>query len=79
MGTIAMINVVTGALIAFPLLLLGNAKLIKAKRLVSEADVSSRPAIAGASRNQLVTPQTSELSAITEHNSSFSETQPGWS
>ena len=70
---IAMLNVLVGALIGFPLFFVGNAKLIKAKRLLSQADISSRPAIAGASRNQLVTPQTSDLpapanqSSITEH------------
>jgi hypothetical protein len=73
LSTIAMVNVLGGALIGFPLLFVGNAKLIKGKRLVSQADVSNRPAIAGTSRKQLVTPQTSELpttanhSSITEH------------
>ena len=68
-----MVNVLGGALIGFPLSFVGNAKLIKAKRLVSQADVSNRPAIAGTSQKRLITPQTSELptpanhSSITEH------------
>ena len=73
LSTIAMINVLGGALIGFPLLFVGNAKLIKAKRLVAQADVSHRPAISGTSQKRLEAPQTSELptpanhSSITEH------------
>jgi len=73
LSTIAMMNVLGGALIGFPLLFVGNAKLIKAKRLVSQATVNNQPAIAGTSRKELRTPQTAELltpvnqGSVTEH------------
>ena len=51
LSSIAMINVLGGALIGFPLLFVGNSKLIKARRLVFQADVNNRPAIAGNENN----------------------------
>lgn len=69
LSTIAMINVLGGALIGFPLMLVGNAKLIKAKRLVSQADLNNRQAITGTSRKRLITSQTSELPTPASHGS----------
>lgn len=45
LSVVAMINVLAGALIGFPFVLIGNARLIKAKRLISQPPASQRPEI----------------------------------
>jgi hypothetical protein len=73
LGVIAMINVLTGAVIGLPLVFVGTAKLIKAKRLASKADVSPRADLQGGFEKQLPAPQTSKVtgsvprSSVTEH------------
>src|SRR5262245_50245560 len=73
LSLIAMVNVLGGAVIAFPLSLLGNSRLTKAKRLLSEAGVNPRSAIKDTERKQLPGIPTSSLQpsprpgSVTEH------------
>jgi len=73
LSIIAMINVLAGALIGFPFIFLGNARLIKAKRLISQAPIDRRSEIQGASAPAGAIAQTSELpeqvnqGSVTEH------------
>jgi hypothetical protein len=69
---IAIINVLTGLLIGAPFLLVGGAKLIKAKRLVSQPHSKEKLAVPGSPKKELPAPETDELGppprpSVTEH------------
>jgi len=73
LGFIAMLNVVLGALIGFPLVFIGNARLTKAKRLLSHPQTSHHPGIQGTSSQMPAIAQTNRLpeplnqASVTEH------------
>jgi hypothetical protein len=61
LSTIAMINVLLGALIGFPFVFVGSAKLIKAKRLISPSQASEDLAVQDSTPKELPAPDTAEL------------------
>jgi len=63
LSTIAMLNVLAGALVGFPLLLVGNAKLTKTRRILFHADVNRRPALYETPKKEITT-QTSKLGGL---------------
>jgi len=73
LSTVAMLNVIAGALIGFPLALIGSVRLRKAKRLISSPPGSNRPAIQGTSEDRLASAETTRLStpinqgSVTDH------------
>jgi len=73
LSIVAMINVLAGALIGFPFVFIGNARLIKAKRLISQSPMGQRPGIQGALGPMPALAQTTRLheptnqGSVTEH------------
>src|SRR5215472_18674477 len=73
LSTVAMLNVIAGAVIGFPLALIGNVRLSRAKRPISPPPVSNRQPIQGTSEDRPALSQTTRLSrpinqgSVTDH------------
>ena len=73
LSIVAMINVLAGALIGSPFVFVGHARLIKAKRLLSQSSMNHHPGIEGNSPQLQAIAQTTRLpqpphhGSVTEH------------
>lgn len=83
LSLIAMINVLAGAIIGSPFTCIGISRLLKAKRLISQPPVDSRPGIQGTSLRTGAIAQTVKLperinqGSVTEHTTlSLSPAEP---